>query len=64
MATYDIHYSMIGSGDIEIEAESREAAEKIFENMPMTELFSKCNFKHGVDIINDDDDDEDVARQS
>ena len=44
MATYEIMYSVIGSGSLEIEAETVKEAVDLFENINLTDIFDDVDF--------------------
>ena len=44
MATYQITFSIIGSGSLEIEAETVKEAVDLFENINLTDIFDDVDF--------------------
>jgi len=50
MAKFEVSYTMVGGGDIEVKASSLEDAESIVNNMTTQELLDNCDFKRGLMI--------------
>lgn len=50
MQTYEITYSLCAGGIIEVEANSEEEAEKLFDEMTLEDLFEAKDLYRGIEI--------------
>jgi len=50
MATYDVTFTLMGSGVIEVEAETKEAAEDIVFDMTTEQLIECADFDGGFSV--------------
>jgi len=50
MPKYYVHYSMLGSGVLEIEAENEEEADDLAFDKTTEELIEGCDFKRGLSV--------------
>jgi hypothetical protein len=47
---YEVSYSLVGSGSIEVEATGPEQAAQSVQTMPLEILIAKADFKNGLEI--------------
>ena len=56
MKTFTITFSIVGSGELSIEAESSERAEEIVFNMTTAKLIAEADFDGGLSVESIDED--------